>query len=132
MRPFLFLVLIAGFMMAACQKTEAPTASNVAPSVVSASEAYKMIQQNTLLVDVRETSEVAAQAYNVANVVNIPMSEFQGRMSEIPKDKPVILACLSGARSAQALSMLQAQGFAQAMNLEGGMMAWQAQGLPVK
>jgi rhodanese-related sulfurtransferase len=128
----LLLLLFFGILFAACKKNEDTSTSGAVASAVSAADAYKMTQQNALLIDVREKNEVAAQAYDVAHVVNIPMSEFESRIAEIPKDKPVILACLSGGRSQQALSILQAQGFTNAMNLEGGMMAWNGQGLPVR
>ena len=50
--------------------------------------------------------------------------------SGIPKNKPIIVQCRSGMRSAIAASILQAQGFESVSNLEGGIQAWQESGLP--
>ncbi len=87
--------------------------------------------KGTLVVDVRERDEVATVAYDVKNVVNIPLSELKSRMTEIPKDQPVILACKTGNRSGQALDILKANGYTQLSNIEGGILAWEAKDLGV-
>ncbi|MDT7584370.1 MAG: sulfur-carrier protein adenylyltransferase/sulfurtransferase, partial [Pseudonocardiales bacterium] len=45
-------------------------------------------------------------------------------LSEIPQDKPVVLHCKSGARSAEALAALQKAGFKDAVHVGGGVLAW--------
>lgn len=87
--------------------------------------------KGTLVVDVRERDEVATVAYDVKNVVNIPLSELKSRMTEIPKDQPVILACKTGNRSGQAMDILKANGYTQLSNIEGGILAWEAKDLGV-
>ncbi|WP_437435464.1 rhodanese-like domain-containing protein [Fictibacillus arsenicus] len=56
----------------------------------------------------------------------------EDQLDEIPKDKKIITHCKSGARSAIGTSLLQAKGFKDVLNLEGGFSAWQKEGLPVK
>ena len=53
-----------------------------------------------------------------------------GRLGEIAKfkEKPVIVTCRSGARSARAAAMLAKAGFEQVANLRGGMLRWRAEG----
>lgn len=84
-----------------------------------------------LMVDVREKDEVAALAYDVENIINIPLSELSERMSEIPKDKQLIMACRSGNRSRKAANILMENGYTNLVNMEGGILAWQAKGLGV-
>ncbi|MCB0027551.1 MAG: rhodanese-like domain-containing protein, partial [Anaerolineales bacterium] len=52
--------------------------------------------------------------------------------SEIPTDKEVIVTCRSGNRSSQVTSYLQGLGYDNVHNMEGGILAWQAAGLPVE
>ncbi|AIM35399.1 rhodanese-like domain-containing protein [Sphingobacterium sp. SG20118] len=73
------------------------------------------------LIDVRETFE-----YEVSNLggLNIPLSGILIEVEKIAKDKPVIVQCRSGKRSAQAVMMLEQQGFDNLANLKGGIVAW--------
>lgn len=101
-------------------------------SVVSVDDAQKMIEDGTIMVDVRENDEVAKLGYFVdGSILQIPLSQLSERHSEIPKEKSLIIACRSGNRSAQAIEELQEFGFTNLINLEGGMNEWQAKGYPV-
>jgi hypothetical protein len=97
-------------------------------------EANTLLENNVLLVDVREVDELAVIAYDVKNQLNVPLSEFEKRFSEIPKDQKVIFACRAGVRSARAIQFLAHNGYDAALliNLEGGMNAWQGYGLKTK
>ena len=53
-------------------------------------------------------------------------------MGELAKERPVVTVCRSGARSAQALLMLQKAGFTEVANLAGGILRWRAEGNPVE
>ncbi len=94
---------------------------------ISPQEALKLLEQNTLFVDVREPEEFAQVRIEGAPL--IPLSEFAGRSGEIPKDQPVVLYCRSGNRSAQAAGWLSAKGYTNLLNLDGGIMAWYQAGL---
>lgn len=89
------------------------------------------VQAGAWLVDVREGHEVARLAYGVDRVLHLPLSEFERRHPELPRDADLILACAAGGRSQQALNYLCHLGHARARNLTGGMAAWLAHGLPV-
>lgn len=73
------------------------------------------------LIDVRETFE-----YEVSNLggENIPLSGIMIESDKIATDKPVIVQCRSGKRSAAAIMQLQTLGFDNLYNLEGGILAW--------
>lgn len=74
------------------------------------------------LIDVRESFE-----YDIANIKAelIPLGEILERSSEISKDKPVIVHCRSGARSASAIQVLESNfGFENLHNLKGGILAY--------
>ncbi len=75
----------------------------------------------TVLVDVREEDEHADM--NIGGQL-IPMSEFEARFSEIPKDVPVYLYCRTGRRSRSALDFLKSKGWSNGFNVQGGILAW--------
>ena len=73
-------------------------------------------------IDVRESDEREELPLKVSNVLNIPLSEFEHRLQEIPKDEELIIVCYSGARSSLAVKILLKAGFTKVSNLEGGLM----------
>ena len=75
-----------------------------------------------LLLDVREKDEFAH--CRIDGSVLIPLSEFQQRFSELPKDKPIVVHCHHGGRSARAAGFLLSQGYKDVKNLAGGIAAW--------
>lgn len=80
------------------------------------------------ILDVREVDEFAKA--RVAGAMNLPLSELPDRLSEISRDKTVYVMCLSGGRSAQAVSYLSEQGY-DVVNVLGGITAWHQNGLPI-
>jgi len=101
-------------------------------SKVSLLQATQMINQGkTLVLDVREPAEFAAG--HLRDAKNIPLKELPQRLSELEKAKAknVIVMCQSGARSPKAASVLNKAGFTSVFNLNGGLAAWQAQGMPI-
>lgn len=97
-------------------------------------DAFSLLENETLLVDVREKDELAISSYDVKNQINIPLSELEQRFTEIPTDQTVILACRAGARSARAIQFLVQNGFNEELliNLQGGITAWEQNGLKTK
>ncbi|ABD87657.1 rhodanese-like domain-containing protein [Rhodopseudomonas palustris] len=83
-----------------------------------------------LLVDVRESNEVAAEAY--PNAVVVPLSSFDPKNIPDPQGKQVVFACRSGKRSVTASLAAQAAGLAYDKHLAGGILGWKASGLPTK
>lgn len=74
------------------------------------------------IIDVREVYEY--QGGHIPGAVNIPLGLLPIRMNELSKDKPYIVVCLAGGRSAQATALLDQNGF-DATNMIGGMSAWE-------
>lgn len=99
---------------------------------VSLLQATQLINQGkAVIVDVREPAEFAAG--HLRDARNIPLKELPQRLSELDKfkSKTVIAVCQVGARSAKAAAQLKKAGFGEAVSLDGGAAAWQAQGLPM-
>lgn len=82
-----------------------------------------------LLVDVRAPGERASS--HIAGSVHVPLNRLVERAGELPRNRPVIVHCAGGYRSAVAASLLQRAGFADVAELAGGITAWEARGLPV-
>ena len=83
-----------------------------------------------VLLDVRERDEFVA--LRVEGSLFIPMSQFGSRVDEIPRDRPVMVICASGSRSASAAGFLLGQGFEDVGSVAGGVDYWARLGLPVK
>ncbi|MDF3035521.1 MAG: rhodanese-like protein [Paucimonas sp.] len=99
---------------------------------VSLLQATQMINQGkTVVLDVRDAAAYAAGHLNDSR--NIPLSELPKRVGELDKfkSKSVVVVCESGTRSGRALGLLKKAGFGNVFSLEGGISAWQAQGLPL-
>ncbi len=101
------------------------------PSVV-VKQASSMQIQGALLLDVRQPDEYAE--VRAPNSMLIPIGLIQSRIGDLEsyRDKPVAVICRSGRRSARAVQQLQAAGFRQVVNVEGGMNSWESAGLPVE
>ena len=90
------------------------------------------VKNGALLVDVREKDEVATLAYDVPNIINIPLSEFEERFNEIPKDKDVVMVCKRGGRSLRAAGFLVNHGYINVVNMQHGIERWVQKGFPTK
>ncbi|NMM26610.1 MAG: rhodanese-like domain-containing protein [Glaciimonas sp.] len=100
-------------------------------SKVSLLQATQIINQGkALILDVREPDEFAAG--HLRDAKNISQKILPSKLGEIEKfkSKPVIVVCATGTRSASATARLKKAGFSEAVSLDGGMTAWQAQSLP--
>ena len=99
---------------------------------VSLLQATQLINQGkSVILDVREPSQFAAG--HMRDAKNIPLKELPNRLSELEKfkSKTVIVVCQAGAGAGKAVSQLKKAGFDQVVSLQGGLAAWQGQGLPL-
>ncbi len=78
-----------------------------------------------LVVDVREKWEL--DVAGLPDVKHIPLGDLPARFAELPKDRPLVMLCRSGRRSMDATVFLHQQGYAQAVNLRGGILLWGAE-----
>ncbi|HXW81063.1 MAG TPA: rhodanese-like domain-containing protein, partial [Acidimicrobiales bacterium] len=90
--------------------------------------AKALIDAGALLLDVREPAEW--QAGHAPEAWLVPMGQVSQRRGELPSDRQIVVVCRSGGRSAAVTESLREWGL-DAVNLEGGMLAWAAAGLPV-
>jgi rhodanese-related sulfurtransferase len=83
-----------------------------------------------LVLDVREPHEFAD--VRVEGSLLVPMSQLNTRLDDIPRDRPILVMCQVGGRSARVTGFLRQQGFEDVGNVAGGIDAWQRAGLPVR
>jgi rhodanese-related sulfurtransferase len=83
-----------------------------------------------LIVDVREANEFATE--RIAGSLFLPISQFVARHGELPRDRPLLMLCASGGRSASATAYLLQAGWTDVRNVTGGIHAWMRDGLPVR
>ena len=102
-----------------------------APDGVDVKQAQILNQHGALLLDVREPAEYSAG--HAPNAKLIPLGQINSRLNELDayKDKPIVVMCRSGRRSAQAVSMLQNAGYTHVSNVKGGILEWESRGLEV-
>jgi rhodanese-related sulfurtransferase len=98
--------------------------SDYTPQQVAALYAKDEVQ----LIDVRQRHEY--EAGRIAGAPLIELAELAGRAGEIDRDRPVVFYCRSGSRSAMATEAFRGAGY-DAHNMAGGLLEWQAAGLPL-
>lgn len=86
---------------------------------------------DALLLDVRTPGEVAKGVLDGATVINFRAPDFKEQLAQLPQDRPVFVYCAAGGRSGKTAALLKAQGFSVVYDLQGGITAWQAAGLPI-
>lgn len=74
------------------------------------------------LLDVREPHEAVIAA--ISGAMLVPLRSLSEQVADLPRDRPLVVHCHHGGRSARAVGFLRAQGFEQAVNLIGGIDAW--------
>ena len=94
---------------------------------VSPNEAADLLDGEAIMLDVRQESEWDAGHAPMATL--IPLPDLPDHLDELPRDRLIICACRSGARSHRAATFLIEEGF-DAVNLTGGMIAWYSEDLP--
>ena len=101
----------------------------VKDSTISVTELKAKIDNKDkfLLIDVREPSEF--EIVKIPGAILIPKQGFLdgSALAGLPQDKPIILHCISGVRSAECLAILKSAGFADATHVSGGVVAWAKQ-----
>lgn len=107
-------------------RKELPEAREICPTT-----SQRLLKEGALLVDVREPAEVAQLGFGGCDVVNIPLSEFEARWQEVPRDRDVILACAVGERSLKATYFLMYQGYDRVANMRPGIGRWVERGFPI-
>jgi rhodanese-related sulfurtransferase len=100
---------------------------------IDVTEAERRLREDPsrpVLLDVREASEFAD--IRAPGAMLVPTSAFAQRVSEVPADRPIMVICHLGGRSAAVAGFLQRSGRMDVVNVTGGMDAWQRAGLPTR
>jgi rhodanese-related sulfurtransferase len=105
------------------------TVTTVATITVSALRERMSADPRVFLLDVREPWEYVAG--HVPGAELIPLGELEQRVSEVPRDRPIYAICHSGQRSLAAAGYLQALGYREVVNVDGGTAAWIERGYPI-
>jgi rhodanese-related sulfurtransferase len=105
--------------------------SKITPSVeITPAQAYAKFQQGAFFLDVRSQDEW--NQFHIKGSTLIPLDKLPNRLAELPKDKDIVVVCLSGHRSQSGTTILQKAGFKRVSCLSGGLTAWNAVGYPLE
>ena len=106
---------------------DAAVARNLSPQ-----EAFNLVEKRSdlYLLDVRTPGEFQQVRLEGAHL--IPIDQFVKRLAEVPKERPILVYCAVGSRSAQVINYLARQGYTEIYNLYGGIYSWQQTGYPVQ
>jgi rhodanese-related sulfurtransferase len=120
-RNFIFLIFIFIF-----SPMNAAAAQNVTPE-----GAYQLVAQNQdlYLLDVRTPAEYRQARLEGARL--IPIDQLANRINELPSNRPILVYCAVGSRSAQVVNYLARRGYSEIYNLYGGIYSWAQRGYPV-
>lgn len=100
---------------------------------VGVTETVQLInRKDALVIDVRDTGEY--EAGHIAGARHVPEKQLTERLKELEKfkERPLIVVCRSGTRSAAAVQVLRRGGFNEAVNLRGGISAWEQASMPLE
>ncbi len=112
--------------LTACEVQDQQTAQ----TTLTPREVYEQRERkDVLIIDVRTPAEFEAERIKEAQ--NKPLDQVQQWVKELPKDKKIIFVCRSGNRSGQAQRIAQQAGYNNTYNMQGGMLAWRREGLPI-
>lgn len=112
---------------------ETATANPNAPQVEDVSPNELSEKSNLVhIVDVRGTDEYTGELGHIANSKLIVLDTLPEHIDDLPRDEPIVFVCKSGGRSARATAFAKDAGFEHVFNMKGGMLAWNAAGLPVE
>jgi rhodanese-related sulfurtransferase len=123
----LALALVAVLVAVSWPRPSAAAAGRL--SNVTVQDLHAAAAAGALVLDVREPFEF--EAGHVAGSVLVPLATVGVRAGEFDKEQPVYVFCRSGNRSLAAAQTLVDAGYRDVRNVQGGIIAWQAAGLPV-
>ena len=98
---------------------------------VSPREAFELCWKGAVIVYVREVYLNNFKNFEVPEILFIPMSNLEQKLSELPQDKYLIFADTVGLRSKEAVIFLKDKGFIKIANMAGGIVDWERDGLPL-
>ncbi len=102
---------------------------------ITPQEAFTLIQNNQnnpdfVIIDVRTPEEFASEYIENALNIDYYSETFQDELNKLDKNKTYLVYCRSGSRSGNALTIMKELNFREAYNILGGIIRWDAEGLP--
>ncbi len=107
---------------------EQTSSAGTLPAFVSVDEAHQMYTEGTFVLDVRTPEEW--NEFHAPDTTLIPLDELASRVSELPKDQPIVVICRSGNRSQTGRDILLQAGF-NVTSVNGGLNQWRDSGYPI-
>ena len=128
MRTFLHTLLLVSAITLAPARAD----DKSSPAPVKTEQAVKDISAGVQILDVRTPEEWNEGYIKGAKLVPYPADDFAAKAAKaVDPEKPVLVYCRSGGRSAKAAKLLRDTGFKDVRDLAGGIMAWEEAGNPV-
>jgi rhodanese-related sulfurtransferase len=130
------ILLLGGALAYTAQVMKKSSSYQAAYRTMSVSETHRLLadsSSSTVVLDVRTPEEFTSVTGRLRNALLLPVQELESRIAELEpyKNRTLLVYCRSGSRSARACKILTEQGFT-VINMEGGILEWNAQGLPVE
>jgi len=98
---------------------------------LSPREALQMLGKGAVLLDLRSDELMEMKAFEVPAMIHVPHLDLASHLASLPLDRPLLLADSAGVFTKAAAHILLEHGFEQVACLNGGMLAWDQEGLPV-
>ncbi|MDH4059052.1 MAG: rhodanese-like domain-containing protein [Cyclobacteriaceae bacterium] len=137
MRKFQFILIVVAF--AACGKKSDSTQNetrtgSIISETITTGEFQKLLETtpNAVILDVRTPEEVGGGYIDGAMNIDVRASDFETRIQTLDRNSTYLVYCGSGIRSRKAADMMKKYNFVKVYDLDGGLAAWNAQGLPVQ
>lgn len=125
MKTRLFSILFFLISFASCQS------QTKSPELVTPEVFAKKTEAVVQLIDVRTPKEYKQGHIKGAKNIHLYDQDFVERINKLDKTKPVYVYCKAGGRSAEAVEIMQAQGFKNIVELKGGTDSWTESGKPL-
>ena len=123
MKKVLLILLMLAAMVTQVWAAEKNISSRDAKTLLDANK-------NAYLLDVRTPQEYSQG--KLAGSVLIPVSEFERRISEVPRNRPIVVYCAVGSRSRSVANFLSQQGYKDVYNMTDGIVGWYRNGFPIQ
>ncbi len=98
--------------------------------LVDAVRAKRYLLEGAASLDTREPDEYGSG--HIEGAIHIPLGKLPREAQTVPRDRPLVVYCGHGERASTAISLLEAAGFRELINLDGGMGAWESEGYAVE
>jgi rhodanese-related sulfurtransferase len=122
-------VVVTAVVVVIFSLSNMPAVQKTLPAEINVAEASTLRDKGAFILDVREPFEW--QQFHIPGATLIPLGSLPSRLSEVPKDREVVVVCRTGHRSAQGRDILLNAGYPQVTSMAGGVTQWQTNGLPI-